>query len=49
MRSLESLNQAVGVLHSWGSAMSAGEDGEEVDIDARIEVPHLHFLLPCMF
>ena len=35
MRSLESLNEAVGVLHAWDSSMSL-EDLDEAELDSRI-------------
>ena len=42
MRSLESLNNAVGVLHGWDSSMSL-DDLDEEALDARIQVAGLLF------
>ena len=41
MKSLESLNQALGVLHHWSSDMSLTGD-DESDIDAKIAAACLH-------
>ena len=41
MRSLESLNQALGVLHHWKSDMSVSGTDED-DIDAKIAAACLH-------
>ena len=41
MRSLESLNQALGVLHHWNSDMSLA-GGDDEDIDAKIAAACLY-------